>query len=157
MTEVSAEIEIPAPLADVWDVYFDPQRWASWVDGFARVTASDGFPERGGTLSWESSPAGRGRVSERVLEHEPRRIHRAEYKDPGSQGELETSFEMLPAEGEERRTQIRQKLTYELHEGGPLSAITDRLFIRSQQQRSLQRSLGELRAEIIATASPPSD
>ena len=152
MTEVEAEIEIPAPMAEVWEVYFDPERWRDWVDGFARVTASDGFPGRGGTLSWESTPAGRGRVSERVLEHDIRRLHRAAYTDPGSHGELETRFEMVPAEGTERRTKVSQKLSYELQESGPLSAITDWLFIRSQMRRSLERSLAELRAEAAAPA-----
>lgn len=152
MAEVAAEIEIPTPVADVWELYFDADRWRSWVDGFARVSVSDGYPERAGTLTWESTPAGRGRVSERVIEHDPRRIHRVEYKDPGSAGELETRFEMVPAEGEERKTKVSQKLTYELNEAGLFGAITDRLFIRSQMRRSLERSLAELRAEARADA-----
>jgi uncharacterized protein YndB with AHSA1/START domain len=147
MSEVEAEVEIEVPLADVWALYFDPEAWRTWVDGFARITASDGYPERGGTLSWESTPAGRGRVSERVLEHEPRSLHRVSYTDPGSAGELETRFEMVPAKGEARRTRVRQRLSYALHEAGALSAITDRLFIRSQMRGSLQRSLGGLRLE----------
>lgn len=157
MSEVEAQIEVPAALAEVWELYFDPQRWPMWVDGFARVLASDGYPERAGTLTWESTPAGRGKVSERVLEHEHRRLHRAEYADPGSRGELETRFEMLPAEGSERRTRVSQKLSYELLEGGPVSALTDRLFIRSQMRRSLQRSLADLRAEAAARRSASTD
>ena len=158
MAEVGAEIEIAAPLADVWGVYFDPESWRSWVDGFARVTASDGYPERGGTLSWESTPAGRGRVSERVLEHEPRHLHRIAYTDPGSAGELETRFEMLPAGEGVRRTRVRQTLRYELHEGGPVAALTERFFIRSQMRRSLQRSLADLLVEATeSTADADAD
>lgn len=157
MTEVTAEVDIEGSLAGVWDLYFDRERWSHWVDGFARVTASDGFPDRGGTLTWESTPAGRGRVTERVLEHEPRRIHRAAYTDPGSAGELETRFEIVPGSGAEPRISVKQKLTYELQEGGPLSALTDRLFIRSQMRRSLERSLAELRAEARDIEPPGTD
>lgn len=152
MAEVSAEVEVAAPLADVWDLYFNPESWRSWVDGFARVTASDDYPRRGGSLSWESTPAGRGRVSERVLEHQPRRLHRVAYTDPGSAGELETSFEMVPAGDHIRRTRVVQMLRYELQQAGPFAAVTERLFIRSQMRRSLQRSLGGLMAEAAEAA-----
>jgi uncharacterized protein YndB with AHSA1/START domain len=152
MAEVGGEVEIAAPLAEVWQLYFDAARWGSWVDGFARLSVSDGYPERGGTLVWESTPAGRGRVSERVLEHEPRRLHRISYSDPGSVGELETRFEMMPAGEEGRRTLVSQRQRYQLHDGGPLAALTDRLFIRSQMRGSLQRSLAGLRAEAAARA-----
>lgn len=150
MAEVTASVEIPAPLADVWGLYFDPARWPSWVDGFARVTGSDGYPEVGGTLSWDSTPAGRGTVRERVLEHEPRTLHRVAFVDPQAEGELETRFEIAPAGGEGRRTLVAQRLSYRLVGAGPLGVVTDRLFIRSQMRGSLQRSLADLRGEATA-------
>jgi uncharacterized protein YndB with AHSA1/START domain len=152
MAEVEATIEIPRPVAEVWELYFDRERWRNWVDGFARTTASEGYPEPGGTLSWESTPAGRGRVSERVISHEERRLHHVAYTDPGSEGEQEARFEMVPAGGDERRTRVQLRLDYRLHDAGPVSAITDRLFIRSQMRRSLQRSLVDLRGEVVAAA-----
>ncbi len=39
MAEVGGEVEIAAPLAEVWELYFDPASWRSWVDGFARGSA----------------------------------------------------------------------------------------------------------------------
>ncbi|MEO7196940.1 MAG: SRPBCC family protein, partial [Solirubrobacterales bacterium] len=98
MGKVDANVEIAAPLAEVWDLYFERSRWASWVDGLAAVVAESGYPEEGGTLTWRSTPAGRGEVRERVLAHEPRSVHRISYEDPQSAGRLEVSFEMLPAE-----------------------------------------------------------
>ena len=152
MAEVSASIEIAAPLAEVWDLYFDKSRWAAWVDGFGSVEASsDDYPERGSTLRWRSTSAGRGKVSERVLEHDPRRSHRSAFADPSAEGELQTRFELVADGGGEGRTRVSQLLTYELAGGGPLSRLTDRLFIRGQMQGSLQRSLGELRLEAEAT------
>jgi uncharacterized protein YndB with AHSA1/START domain len=155
MREVEAEIEIEGAIAEVWAVYFDADGWRRWVDGFVRVTAGDGYPERGGTLSWESTPAGRGRVTERVMEHEPRRLHRVEYSDPGSSGQLETRFEMVPSGDGTRRTRVSLSLSYELREAGPLSAITDFLFIRSQMRDSLERTLADLRLEVAARGEAP--
>ena len=154
MAEVSAELEVAAPVADVWELYFDAERWASWVDQFARVVSSDGYPEVGGTLVWESNPAGRGRVGERVLAHEERRLHVVSFEDPTTTGTLEVRFEMVAAGESERATRIGQKLIYELREGGVFGKVTDRLFIRSQMRQSLQRSLTEFRAEAEAGARP---
>ena len=153
MAEVSAELEIAVPVADVWDLYFDADRWASWVDQFARVLSSDGYPDVGGTLVWESNPAGRGRVGERVLVHEERRLHVVSFEDPSTTGTLEARFEMVAAGESERATRLGQKLTYELRDGGALGKLTDRLFIRSQMRQSLQRSLSEFRAEAEAGGS----
>ncbi len=146
MAEVEATAQIGAPLADVWELYFDPTRWASWVDGFGSVISSDGYPEEGGKLSWRSTPAGRGQVEERVLAHEPRSLHRVAFQDPATEGELEVRFSIHPG-GEGRVSAVTQRLSYRLTGGGPLSAITDRLFIRSQMRGSLQRSLAELKVE----------
>lgn len=147
MAEVEASVDVAAPLADVWDLYFDQARWPAWVDGFASVAASEGYPERGGSLSWRSTAAGRGSVTEKVLAHEPRRIHRIAFADPAAEGELEVGFEMVPGGEADRRTRVIQRMSYRLTSAGPFGAITDRLFIRAQMRGSLERSLAELRAE----------
>ena len=149
MSKVEASVEIAAPLADVWDLYFDRTRWASWVDGFSSLSSESGYPDVGGTLTWRSTPAGRGTVSERVTAHEPRSLHRIDYDDPSSAGTLEVAFEMLPAESADsgRRTKVDQKLDYAIKTGGPLRPVLDVLFVRSQMRRSLERSLIELRLE----------
>lgn len=149
MGKVEASAEIAAPLAEVWDLYFDRARWPSWVDGFSSVLSESGYPQPDGTLVWRSTPSGRGEVSERVLAHAERSRHRIAYADPGSSGELEVTFAMLPASEAEsgRRTVVSQRLEYSLTGGGPLRAITDLLFIRTQMRRSLERSLADLRLE----------
>lgn len=153
MAKVEASVEIDASLAEVWDLYFDPARWASWVDGFGSVVSSyDGYPENGGTLVWRSTPAGRGQVRECVADHRPRSLHRVDFEDPDSAGELETKFEMLPSE-RGRRLRVSQALTYRLTTGGPLRPVTDVLFIRPQMRRSLERSLVELRLEAERSGS----
>jgi uncharacterized membrane protein len=123
-------------LKEVWDFYFDPRGWPAWVDGFAAVERSDGYPEPGGTLVWRSKPAGRGTVSEHVVERSPRTRHRIEWSDPESSGELLSEFAV---EGDAVRVTLT--LDYRLAGGGPFGRITERLFVRGQVRQSLQRSL----------------
>jgi len=150
MGKATESTVIAASLAEVWDNYFDPGTWAAWVDGFGGVDASDGYPEAGGTLRWHSTPAGRGEVSERVLEHEPRRLHRVEFSDPESTGTMTTSFEIAVAGGDggAGETRVTQEMSYKPRRAGPLGPLTDVLFVRSQVQRSLARSLERLRREV---------
>ena len=143
MGKVSEELLVPAPLADVWDLYFERRTWPSWVDQLRTVVSTaEGYPETGGTLVWKSGPAGRGTVHERVLEHEHRRLHRIGFKDESSEGEQTTTFSMKG-----QGTLVHIDLVYGLLHAGPLGPITDRLFIRSQMRRSLVRTLTGLRAE----------
>ena len=149
MAKTAASVLIAASAAEVSAVYFDPRTWPTWVDGFGRVESSEGYPEAGGTLRWRSTPAGRGLVTERVLEHEPRRLHRIEFADDASEGELTTRFEIEPApQGEPARVRVTQEIEYRLRRRGPLSLLTDPLFVRPQMQRSLARSLERLRHEV---------
>jgi len=143
MATVASEVEIAATAAAVWDFYFDPAGWPSWVDQFGAVVSSEGYPEAGGTLRWRSGRAGRGEVTERVVEHQPRRLHTVAFEDPAAEGELATAFQVI-----ESGTRVGQEMTYRLRRGGVLVRITDALFVRSQMRASLARSLLALRAEL---------
>ncbi len=148
MGKVLESIVIDAPLAEVWDFYFQAETWPTWVDQFDRVESSTGYPEEGGTLRWQSGRAGRGEVTETVLAHEPRTRHRIAFSDPESEGELEVRFAIEPGEGT-GATKVEQEMEYAITGGGALSGLTDVLFVRSQFRRSLQRSLGRLRIEVL--------
>ena len=147
MATVGGSVVVAAPLADTWDHYFEARGWPAWVDGFTAVEANEGYPEAGGNLRWRSTPAGRGTVSERVLEHEPRSRHRVAFNDPQSQGELTTTFAIEPG-GEAVATRVTQELEYSLRSGGPFARVADRLFIRSQVRGSLERSLVRFKHEV---------
>lgn len=148
MKTVKAEILIEASLAEVWDLYFEPRTWPAWVDEFRGTDESDdGYPAKGGTLVWHSGPAGRGQVTETVLEHEPRRIHRIRYLDQNSEGEQLTQFE-LAGPG----TKVSIELSY-----GILKPVflpfTDRLFVAPQMRSMLERTLDGLQAEATELAA----
>jgi hypothetical protein len=142
MARLSESVLVSASLKETWDFYFDPKAWGAWVDGFQAVEESDGYPEEGGALVWRSTPAGRGTVRERVLAHSPRTLHRIAFEDPQSAGELETRFSV---EGDGARVTLA--LEYRIAAGGPFSRLTDRLFVRGQVRRSLQRTLMRLKHE----------
>jgi Polyketide cyclase / dehydrase and lipid transport len=148
MGKASASVHVRASLAETWDHYFEPRGWGSWVDGFQAVVSASGYPQPGATLRWRSVPAGRGTVTERVLEHEPRRRHRIAYEDPQSSGELLTE---LVIEGEGVRVTL--SLDYRLPQRGPFAWLTDRLFVRGQLTRSLQRTLLRFKHEVEEVAA----
>ena len=136
MATVDETVQIGASLAEVWDHYFDVRGWGSWVDGFQTTIEAEGYPEADGTLRWRSIPAGRGEVTEHVLEHEHRRRHLIEFSDPEMEGKLETRFE-IAGEG----TRVTQVLTYGLVARGPIARLGAVLFVKGQVRASVQRSL----------------
>jgi uncharacterized protein YndB with AHSA1/START domain len=143
MATVGDSLELPAPVERVWGLYFDESVWPAWVDQFASVVSSQGYPEAGGHLVWRSGSAGRGEVSETVLEHEPRSRHRIRFEDPTASGELTTTF----AENGGITT-VSLELSYELRAQGVFARVSDVLFVRSQMRASLRRSLVGLGLEL---------
>jgi Polyketide cyclase / dehydrase and lipid transport len=140
--KASDSIHVATSLAEAWELYFDPVRWASWVDGFGRVEAENGYPELGGTLRWRSVPAGRGTVTEQVLDHDPRHRHRIAFSDPQSSGELLTEM-AIESDG----VRVTLKLDYRLAQRGPFAWLADRIFVRGQMRRSLARTLARFKRE----------
>ena len=147
MGTLNESVLVDASLADTWTRYFDPEGWPVWVEGFERVERADGYPDAGGTLVWRSNAAGRGTVTERVLAHEPRTLHRISFSDPQSSGELTTRFAI---EGEKIRVTL--ELDYKIGGGGLLAQVTDVFFARSQVSGSMRRSLAEFRADVETRA-----
>jgi hypothetical protein len=147
MARVEASSVVPASLAEAWDGYFDPSGWPEWVDAFAGLVSSEGYPQAGGTLVWRTGAAGRGEVTEEVQAHEPRRLHRIGFEDPTMTGTLETTFAI---EGE--ATRVTQAMTYGLVERG-IFALLGAFFVRSQVKRSLDRSLTAFRDHVADSRS----
>lgn len=147
MPRVEEAVVVAASIAETWNGYLDPRGWSTWVDAFQGVVANDGYPQQGGKLTWRSTPAGRGEVTEEVLAHEPRRLHHVAFSDPTMSGELVTRFE-----GEGSGTKVSQSLEYRLAERGPF-AVLGAFFVKSQIARSLDRTLGDLKAYVEEVAN----
>jgi hypothetical protein len=62
----------PGTVYEIEQRWYDTSRWPAWVEGLQRVVEVDGdWPAVGASVTWDSGPAGRGRVVEQVVEHEP--------------------------------------------------------------------------------------
>jgi hypothetical protein len=64
--KVQARQTVPGTLYEVEERWYDTTRWPAWVDGLERVVEVAGdWPSTGAAVTWDSGPAGRGRVIER--------------------------------------------------------------------------------------------
>jgi hypothetical protein len=139
---VVADVDLPPqPALRLWT---DTSRWPTFVDGFSRVVQIDAnWPEPGSKVVWESGAAGRGRVTERVLEL------------------TDTTFETQVFEQQLSGRQMLQfdvgevvmELEYELQKGGPLRGLTDALFIRRALSDMLARTLRRFSTEAAEEAA----
>jgi hypothetical protein len=140
---------VPGRILETEELWYDPHRWAAWVDGFGHVIRMEGeWPETGARLVWDSPPRGRGRVQERVTAYEPRSGQSREIEDERLHGVQTVAFEVADADN----VRVTLTLDYELKQRNVFSPLLDRLFIRRELTDSLQRTLTrfghERRAEI---------
>jgi hypothetical protein len=148
MPRVTATVIVPGRVVDAEELWYDPHRWAAWIDGFGHVAKLEGeWPQVGARLLWDSRPQGRGRVLERVTAYEPRAGQTVAVEDEKLVGTQTVAFE---PEGDQVRVSLT--LEYSLKEDRPLGPLVDLLFIRRAQRDSLQRTLArfahERRAEV---------
>ena len=73
---------VPGLASEAEALWYDPQRWPVWVDGFGHVVKLEGeWPAPGARAVWDSKPGGRGRVVERVTAYEARAGQTLEVED----------------------------------------------------------------------------
>ena len=144
MGRVSASCQLRGPLGAAERLWYDTSRWPSFIDGFARLVKVEGnWPRAGGRVVWDSTPAGRGRVVERVTRHEAGAGQSLEVEDPRLQGTQEIRFARL-----DDGIEVGLQLDYELKQRTPLGAVVDVLFIRRALRDSLRRTLTRFSREL---------
>jgi Polyketide cyclase / dehydrase and lipid transport len=102
---------------------------------------SSGWPAEGERVSWESTPGGRGRVTEKVVERR---------SDSFSTMVFESALmgrQTLRAAPHTTGAEVELSLEYTLVKYGPLSVVADALFIRRALRDSLQRTVGRFAVE----------
>lgn len=147
MPRVRAAVTVPGLASDAEALWYDPQRWPAWIDGFGHVDKVDEeWPATGARVVWMSRPGGRGRVAERVTAYEARAGQTLAVEDEQLRGTQTIAF--VPGQD---GVEIALQLEYELKAGNVLTPLTDVLFIRRAWRDSLRRTLTrfahELRAE----------
>jgi hypothetical protein len=127
---------LPLTPSDALRLWADVDRWPSFVEGYARrLELTEAWPEPGGRVVWESTPDGRGRVTEIVLESAPDRFSTQVFEEAlaGTQ-----TLRALPASD---GSEVELSLEYELAKYGPLGGVADALFIRRALRDALRRTL----------------
>ena len=84
MGRVKAELQLPGvATSDAEELWYDTDRWPTFVDGFGHVhKVDDGWPRRpGAVVVWDGKTGGRGRVLERVVSFEARVGQTVEIED----------------------------------------------------------------------------
>ena len=129
-------------------LWADVRRWPTFVDGFARPKRLDEeWPGEGAKLVWESTPDGRGIVTERVVES----VHGSRLVTDVLEERL-TGTQSVRFEPEDEGSVVEIELDYELAKGGALRGVTDVLFIRRAQSDALRRTLRRFATEAAEEA-----
>lgn len=143
MSRVAASTIVPGSPADAEALWLDTRRWPAFLDGFAKVVRADPEWPGSGTMVWQSTPHGRGRVVERVTAYVPAQEHAVEVEDERLRGTQTIVFSEHGA-GE---TRVTLRLTYALKERNPLTPLLDLLFIRRSVRDALTRTVKRFAAE----------
>jgi hypothetical protein len=119
VSRVSASITVPGRAVQAERVWYDPSRWASWIEGFGHVVSlDDSWPRKGARRLWDSLPQGRGRVSERVVAYEMRTGQTLAVEDGRMEATQRVSFEPQPDS-----VKITLSLEYRLKDRNVLTPI----------------------------------
>lgn len=146
MARVAAVHDVAGPLGAAERLWYDTERWPSFIDGFAHLVKLEGdWPAAGSRVLWDSTPAGRGRVVERVVDHRPGEGQALQVEDASLRGTQRVRFEQL-----QDGTAVGLELDYELKQRGPVRALVDLLFIRRAVRDSLRRTLASFSRELSA-------
>ena len=142
MGRVKAEVTVAALASAAEELWYDTNRWPTFVDGLAHVAKVEGDWPRAGRVLWDTKIDGRGRVDERVTTHEARVGQTVTVEDEKVTGTQRVEFH--PTSGGCR---IVLSLDYRLKMDGPASFVIDR-FARRPMRDSLKRTLQRFKREL---------
>jgi polyketide cyclase/dehydrase/lipid transport protein len=150
MRTVRVQRTFAASLPDAEALWYDTARWTEWIDGLDSVTAVEGgWPATGSTVRWRSGPAGRGSVTEHVLDHVPLEGQTVQVADDSIRGEQTIAFTPEPP-----GVRVELSLAYAIRRRSPLTPVIDALFIRRAMTDSLEQTLSRF-GSILEAAHPP--
>jgi uncharacterized membrane protein len=142
MGRVRAEVKVHALASEAEALWYDTGRWPTFVDGLAHVAKVEGDWPRAGRVVWDAKVDGRGRVEERVVDHEARVGQTLAVEDDKIRGTQRVAFE---PDGDGCRVVLT--LEYQLKMDPPQRQVID-LFARRPLRDSLKRTLARFRHEL---------
>jgi hypothetical protein len=142
MGRVKAEVTVNALASAAEELWYDTARWPTFVDGLAHVEKVEGDWPRAGRVLWDAKVDGRGRVDERVIDHEARTGQTLAIEDEKLTGTQRVEFH--PSDDGCR---IVLTLTYTLKMDPPTRQVID-FFARRPLRDSLKRTLTRFQQEL---------
>jgi hypothetical protein len=142
MGRIRAEVKVNALASEAEELWYDTSRWPTFVDGLAHVAKVEGDWPRAGRVLWDAKVDGRGRVDERVVEHEARVGQTVAVEDEKITGTQRVEFEPT-GDG----CKIVLILEYQLKLDPPQRQVID-FFARRPLRDSLKRTLKRFRHEL---------
>ena len=113
------------------------------MEGFGRIESVDhDWPGPGAKAVWDSTPGGRGRVTEQVTERDGARLSTQVFEDA-----LAGTQTFAAGPGPDGGSVVQLRLDYELARGGPLRGVADWVFIRRALRDALRRTLQRFAVE----------
>jgi hypothetical protein len=135
---------LPGTVYEVEQRWYDTSRWTAWVEGLRRVVDVAGdWPAVGSSVTWDSGPAGRGHVVERVVAHEPLAGQTVAVDDSSITGRQSVAF--VPIDD---GVEVELTLAYELKKRSLFTPLVDSLFIKRAMATSLATTLSRFGAEV---------
>jgi Polyketide cyclase / dehydrase and lipid transport len=144
MGSVEASVTVDATVHDAEQLWYDTGAWDGWVDGLEHVLAVEpSWPAVGSSVSWESGPAGRGHVTERVVAYAPLEGQSLDVTDDTIEGRQGVAF--TPVGG---GTEVALSLKYRIRKRSIFTPLIDMLFVRNAWNTSLRSTLARFAAEL---------
>ncbi len=153
MSVVRAASEFPGTVHEAESCWLDTSSWPAWVDGLERVVECSGdWPRPGSGVTWESGPAGRGRVREQVVSYEPLAGIGLHVHDGSIDATQRVSFSPT-----DDGVTVELTLDYTIRKRSLLTPLIDVLFIRGAMQRSIATTLTRFGAHLAACRAHAAD
>ena len=144
MATVQASVTVKATVHDAEQLWYDTSTWAGWVDGLETIVSLDGdWPAVGAGVVWESGPAGRGRVTERVVAYERLGGQSVEVQDDSISGTQSVTFTPL-----DDGCEVTLTLDYRIRRRSIITPVIDALFVRNAWTSSLRSTLARFAIEL---------
>lgn len=144
MGKVHAAIDVRATPEEAQDLWLDPTRWPSFIDGFGHVAGTRGdWPAPGSSITWDSRPGGRGRVLDIVDHHAPGEQTTLTEEDERTTATQRATFIELDG-----GCRVQVQLDYRVKPGKGVPAVVDVLFVRRAMRDALRRTLTRFAAEL---------
>jgi hypothetical protein len=140
---ISTSVVVHGPAVEVEQLWHDPSRWASWIDGFAHLSKlDDHWPLEGARRVWVTPPGGRGLISETVTAYTAGANHALEFEDERVRGVQRVRLE---SDGTRTRITVAIDLATKAY-----LAPARKWWLRRQFADSLRRSLRRFEYELAA-------